>query len=104
MLSGLGDEAVNYGTGADGRRRGSVDSGKGNTIPIVLEPTRKPARKPKRVVVPFSVPKTHSEVSGTRIQVRTPGGWEWPELGFAVVLLSSVFVQIFLSLVAPGRM
>jgi hypothetical protein len=100
----LADETVNYGTGADGRRRGGVDSGKGHIIPLVLERARKPARKPKRVAVPFSVPKPPSEVWGTRIQVRKPGVWEWLELGFAVVLLSSAFVQIFLSLVAAERM
>ena len=89
------------------------------TIPLVLEPARKTrravtrearagesgkARKPKRVVVPFSVPESGLEAPDERIQVPKPGVWGWAELGFVTVLLASAFVLISLSLAAAGNL
>ena len=83
------------------------------TIPLVLEPARKTrrearagesgkARKPKRVVVPFSVPGL--EAPDARIQVPKPGVWGWAELGFVTVLLASAFVLISLSVAAAENL
>jgi len=83
-----------------------VDSGYAGasqrTIPLVLEPARKHARKPKRVVVPFSVSRPDLEAPDARIQVPKPVFWEWVELGFAMVLLASAFSLILLSVAAAG--
>ena len=88
------------------------------TTPLVLEPARKTrpvtrdarvgesgkARKPKRVVVPFSVPESGLEAPDARIQVPKPGVWGWAELGFVAVLLASAFVMTFLSVAAAGNL
>jgi hypothetical protein len=89
------------------------------TIPLVLEPARRThravtretrvgesgkARKPKRVVVPFSVPELGLEAPDARIQVPKPGVWGWAELGFVTVLLASAFVLISLSVAAFGNL
>jgi hypothetical protein len=88
------------------------------TIPLVLEPARrtrravtrearagesKPARIPKRVVVPFSVP-SELEAPDARIRVPKSGVLGWVELGFVMVLFASAFVLIFLSVAAAGNM
>jgi hypothetical protein len=89
------------------------------TIPLVLEPARKTrravtrearagesgkTRKPKRVVVPFSVPESGLEAPDRRIRVPKPGVWGWAELGFVTVLLASAFVLISLSAAAAGNL
>jgi hypothetical protein len=99
------------------------------TIPLVLEPARRThravlssialakeqarekrvgesgkARKPKRVVVPFSVPEMGLEAPNARIQVPKPGVWGWAEFGFVTVLLASAFVLISLSMAAAGNL
>ena len=85
-----------------------VDSGfaglSQQTIPLVLEPARKPTRIPKRVVVPFSVPQAELEAPDARVQVPKSSVWGWVELGFVMVLFASVFVLTFLSVAATGNM
>jgi hypothetical protein len=73
------------------------------TIPLVLEPARKPARIPKRVVVPFPVSQPELEAPDARIQVPKSGVWACVELGFVLVLLASAFTLVFLSVVAAGN-
>jgi hypothetical protein len=70
------------------------------TIPLVLEPARRPVRKPKRVVVPFSVAKPKLEVPDARIQVPKLVVWERVEFGFATVLLMSAMILIALAVTA----
>ena len=70
------------------------------TIPLVLEPARKVARKPKRVVVPFSVSKPICEVPDARMQVPKPTVWERLEFGFVTVLLASAVTLIALAVTA----
>jgi hypothetical protein len=98
-----------------------VDSGfagsSRQTVPLVLEPARKTrravtreapagesgqARKPKPVVVPFSVSKPELEAPNARILVPKPIVSEWVEFGFAMVLLASGFTLILLSVAAAG--
>jgi hypothetical protein len=98
-----------------------VDSGYAGsarqTIPLVLEPARTTcravtrearagrsgqARKPKRVVVPFSDSKPRLEPSDARIQVPKLVVWAGLELGFVMVLFASAFYLILLSVVAAG--
>jgi hypothetical protein len=89
------------------------------TIPLVFEPARnarrsatrdaragasRPAPKPKRVVVPFSGSKPALEAADARIHVPKPVFWELLELGFVMVLLSSVFALICLSVTAAGNL
>ena len=89
------------------------------TIPLVLEPVRKTrravtreagagesraARKPKRVVVPFSVSKPKLEVPDARIQVPKLVVWERFEFGFAIVLLSSAVTLIALAVAAAANL
>jgi hypothetical protein len=85
-----------------------VDSGYAGssrqTIPLVLEPARKQARKRKRVVVPFSDSKPRLEASDARIQVPKLVVWAWLELGFVMVLFASAFYLILLSVVAAGNL
>jgi hypothetical protein len=85
-----------------------VDSGHAGwsqqTIPLVLEPVRKPARKPKRIVVPFSGARPDLEAPDARIEVPRPGVWAWLELGFLVVLIASVSFLVILSVAAAGAM
>jgi hypothetical protein len=85
-----------------------VDSGYAglsqHNIPLVLEPVRKPARKPKRVVVPFSGSRPDLEASDRRIEVPRLGVWAWLELGFVVVLIASVSFLVSLSVAAAGAM
>ncbi len=100
-----------------------VDSGYAGssrqTIPLVLEPPRKTcravtrearagrsgqARKPKRVVVPFSDSKPRLELSDARIPVPKLVIWAWLELGFVMVLFASAFYLILLSVVAAGNL
>lgn len=100
-----------------------VDSGYAGscqqTIPLVLEPARKgrqtatrdtrtgasrPAPKPKRVVVPFYGSKPRLEAADARIHVPKLVIWESLELGFVMVLLSSAFALIFLSVAAAGNL
>jgi hypothetical protein len=85
-----------------------VDSGYAGssrqTIPLVLEPARKKARKPKRVVVPFSDSKPRLEPLDARIQVPKLVVWAWLELGFVMVLFASAFYLILLSVVAAGNL
>jgi hypothetical protein len=85
-----------------------VDSGYAGssrqTIPLVLEPARKQARKPKRVVVPFSDSKPRLEPSDERIQVPKLVVWAWLELGFVMVLFASAFYLILLSVIAAGNL
>jgi hypothetical protein len=85
-----------------------VDSGYAGssrqTIPLVLEPARKQARKPKQVVVPFSDSKPRVEPSDARIQVPKLVVWAWLELGFVMVLFASAFYLILLSVVAAGNL
>ena len=70
------------------------------TIPLVLAP----ARKPRRIVVPFSLSKPELEAPDARIQVLKPIVSEWVEFGFAMVLLASAFSLILLSVAAAGNM
>ena len=70
------------------------------TIPLVLEPARKAARKPKRVVVPFSISKPKWEVPDARMQVPKPVVWESLEFGFATVLIASAVTLIALAVMA----
>jgi hypothetical protein len=85
-----------------------VDSGYAGssrqTIPLVLEPARKQARKPKRVVVPFSDSKPRLEPSDARIRVPKLVVWAWLELGFVMALFASAFYLILLSVVAAGNL
>ena len=74
------------------------------TIPFVLEPARKAARKPKRVVVPFSISKPKWEVPDTRMQVPKPVVWERLEFGFVTVLLASAVTLIVLAATAAGNL
>jgi hypothetical protein len=85
------------------------------SIPLVLEPAswarrtgtrdgragaNKQAPKPKRVVVPFYGSKPRLEVEDARIQVPKIVFWESLEFGFVMVLLSSAFILISLSVAA----
>ncbi|HXM02093.1 MAG TPA: hypothetical protein VN939_05790 [Chthoniobacterales bacterium] len=98
-----------------------VDSGfagsSRQTVPLFLEPARKThravtreartagsgqARKPKPVVVPFSVSKPELEAPDARILVPKPIVLEWVEFGFTMVLLASGFTLILLSVAAAG--
>ena len=85
-----------------------VDSGYAgwsqHNIPLVLEPVRKPARKPKRVVVPFSGSRADPEAPDRRIEMPRLGVWAWLELGFVVVLIASVSFLVSLSVAAAGAM
>jgi hypothetical protein len=77
-------------------------------IPLVLEPARKQvrpkqARKPKRVVVPFSVSKPQAAISGVRINPPKMIASEYLEFAFVAVLLTSTFVLVFLSMVAASK-
>src|SRR5260221_13294492 len=98
--------------------RGSADSS-GQPLPLVLEPSSKTcrgvtrearagrsgqARKPKRVVVPFSDSKPRLELSDARIPVPKLVIWAWLELGFVMVLFASAFYLILLSVVAAGNL
>ena len=74
------------------------------TIPLILEPARKEARKPKRVVVPFSISRPKLEAADARIAVPNPIVWAWMELGFFMVLVASAFTLVFLSVAAAGNM
>jgi hypothetical protein len=85
------------------------------TIPLVLEPARRTrrevragesrqARKPKRVVVPFSVSKPKWEVPDARIQVPKPIVWESLEFGFVTVLLASAVTVIALAVSAAANL
>jgi hypothetical protein len=74
------------------------------TIPLVLEPARRPARKPKRVVVPFSVSKPKWEVPDARMQVPKLVLWERLEFGFAAVLLASAVALIALAVTAAANL
>jgi hypothetical protein len=88
-------------------------------IPLVLEPARRtrravtrevraresgPARKPKRVVVPFSASKPKWEVPDARIQVTKPIVWERLESGFVTVLLASAVTLIALAVTAAANL
>ena len=73
------------------------------TTPLVLEPARRPARKPKRVVVPFSISKPKWEVPDARIQVPKPVVWERLELGFVTVLLASAGTLIAIAVSAAAN-
>jgi hypothetical protein len=74
------------------------------TIPLVLEPARRQVRKPKRVVVPFSVSKPKLEVPDARIQVPKLVVWERLEFGFAIVLLASAVTLIALAVTAAANL
>ena len=74
------------------------------TIPLVLEPARRPVRKPKRVVVPFSVSKPKWEVPDGRIQVPKLVVWERLEFGFLTVLLASAVTLIVLAVTAAANL
>ena len=89
------------------------------TIPLVLEPARKtgravtrearagesgPVRKPKRVVVPFSVSKPKLEVPDARIQVPKLVVWERLEFGFMTMLLASAVTLIALAAAAAANL
>lgn len=74
------------------------------TIPLVLEPARRTVRKPKRVVVPFSVSKPKLEVPDARIQVPKLVVWERLEFGFAIVLLASAVTLIALAVTAAANL
>jgi hypothetical protein len=74
------------------------------TIPLVLEPARKAPRKPKRVVVPFSVSRPKLEVRDARIQVPKLVVWERLELGFMTVLLVSAMTLIALAVTAATNL
>ena len=74
------------------------------TIPLVLEPARKAARKPKRVVVPFSVSKPKWEVPDARMQVQKPIVWERLEFGLVTVLLASAATLIVLAVTAGATL
>ena len=89
------------------------------TIPLVLEPVREtrravtrearerksgPVRKPKRVVVPFSVSKPKLEVPDARIQVPKLIVWERLEFGFATLLLASAVTLIALAVTAAANL
>ncbi|MBV8097868.1 MAG: hypothetical protein JOZ31_01790 [Verrucomicrobia bacterium] len=74
------------------------------TTPLVLEPARKAARKPKRVVVPFSISKPKWEVPDARIQVPKPVVWERLELGFVTVLLASAGTLIAIAVSAAANL
>ena len=88
-------------------------------IPLVLQPVREtrravtrearagesgPARKPKRVVVPFSVSKPKLEVPDARIQVPKPVVWERLEFGFVTLLLASAVALIALAVTAAANL
>jgi hypothetical protein len=82
-----------------------VGSGAGSsqqTIPFVFEPALPEARK--RVVVPFSGSNSRLKASDALIRAPKPVVWEWLELGFVMLFLSSAFVLILLSLAAAGNM
>lgn len=85
-----------------------VDSGRAGwsqpSLPLVLEPVRKPARKPKRIVVPFSGSRPEVEAPDARMEVPKPRVWAWLELGFVVVLIASASALVCLSVAAAGTM
>ena len=74
------------------------------TVPLVHEPVRKAVRKPKRVVVPFSVAKPKLEVPDARIQVPKLVVWERLEFGFVAVLLASAVALIALAVTAAANL
>jgi len=74
------------------------------TIPLVLEPARKAPRKPKRVVVPFSVSKPRLEVPDARIQIPKLVVWERLEFGLMTVLLASAVTLIALAVTAGATL
>lgn len=85
------------------------------TIPLVLEPVREtrrearagesgPVRKPKRVVVPFSVSKPKLEVPDARIRVPKLVVWERLEFGFVTVLLASAITLVALAVAAAANL
>jgi hypothetical protein len=89
------------------------------TIPLVLEPARKTrravtrevlaresgaARKPKRVVVPFSVSKPKCEVPDARMQMPKLIVWERLEFGFVAVLVASAVTLIALAVTATANL
>jgi hypothetical protein len=74
------------------------------TIPLVLEPARRAVRKPKRVVVPFSVSKPKLEVPDARIRVPKLVVWERLEFGFVTVLLASAVALIALAMTAAANL
>ena len=89
------------------------------TIPLVLEPahriepavTRKTragesgkARKPKRVVVPFSIAESELEAPDARIQVPKPGVWRLAEVGFVMVLFASASALTLLAVTAAANL
>ena len=74
------------------------------TIPLVLEPARKAPRKPKRVVVPFSVSKPKLEVPDARVQVPKLIVWERIEFGFVTVLIVSAMTLIALAVTAATNL
>ncbi|MBV9731638.1 MAG: hypothetical protein JO275_02615 [Verrucomicrobia bacterium] len=74
------------------------------TIPLVLEPAHRSVRKPKRVVVPFSVSKPKLEVRDARIQVPKLVVWERLEFGFVTVLLASAVTLIALAVTAAANL
>jgi hypothetical protein len=89
------------------------------TIPLLREPARKDpctasrksragairqAPKPKRVVVPFYGSKPRLEAVDGRIHVPKLVFWESLEVGFVMVLLSSAFALISLSVAATGNL
>ena len=99
-----------------------VDSGYAGpsqqTIPLVREPARRThgavtrearagesgrARKPKEIVVPFSVSRPELEAPDARIEAPKPVVWTSMELGFFMVLVASAFTLIFLSVAAAGK-
>jgi len=73
-------------------------------FPLVLEPARKAARKPKRVVVPFSVSEPEWEIPDARIQVPKLILWERVEFGFVTVLLASAVTLIAIGVMAAANL
>ena len=74
------------------------------TFPLVLEPARKAPRKPKRVVVPFSVSKPRLEVPDARIQIPKLVVWERLEFGLVIVLLASAATLVALAVTAAANL
>jgi hypothetical protein len=78
--------------------------GSTQTIPLVLEPARRVARKPKRVVVPFAVSKPKLEVPDARIQVPKLVVWERLEFGFVTVLLAAAATLVAIAVTAAANL
>jgi hypothetical protein len=74
------------------------------TIPLVLEPTHRPVRKSKRVVVPFSISRPQLEVPDARMQVPKLVICERLELGIVTVLLASAATLIVLAVTAAANL